>query len=283
MTTIPTGQHGSAHRARIGADVGGTFTDIVVQTVDGTLHSTKVLTTYDAPEQGILAGIEQLSRETGIDLRHVDQIIHGTTLATNALIERRGAKTALVTTAGFRDVIETRTESRFEQYDLNIVLPEPLIERKDRYVITERLNARGEVLVDFDDAGARSLIEHLGAKGYESVAVGFLHSYRNGVHERRFRSLLKEALSDVSVSISSEVSPQMREYERFNTVCANAYVQTADGVIPAPAAGPAWRDRCWLSALSDPFRWWPHERGERGRVPGAVNRVRAGRWRYLRR
>ena len=92
MTTIPTGQHGSAHRARIGADVGGTFTDIVVQTVDGTLHSTKVLTTYDAPEQGILAGIEQLSRETGIDLRHVDQIIHGTTLATNALIERRGAK-----------------------------------------------------------------------------------------------------------------------------------------------------------------------------------------------
>ena len=122
-------------------------------------------------------------------------------------------------------MIETRTESRFEQYDLNIVLPKPLIERKDRYVITERLNARGEVLVDFDDAGARSLIEHLGAKGYESVAVGFLHSYRSGVHERRFRSLLKEALSDVSVSISSEVSPQMREYERFNTVCANAYVQ----------------------------------------------------------
>ena len=130
-----------------------------------------------------------------------------------------------MTTAGFRDVIETRTESRFEQYDLNIVLPEPLIERKDRYVITERLNARGEVLVDFDDAGARSLIEHLGAQGYESVAVGFLHSYRNGVHEQRFRSLLKEAFSDISVSVSSEVSPQMREYERFNTVCANAYVQ----------------------------------------------------------
>ena len=232
MTAIPTGQRGAAHRARgtthrarIGADVGGTFTDIVVQTVDGKLHSTKVLTTYDAPEQGILAGIEQLGRSTGIDLRDVDQLIHGTTLATNALIERRGAKTALVTTAGFRDVIETRTESRFEQYDLNIVLPEPLIERKDRYVITERLNARGEVLVDFDESGARSLIEHLGAQGYESVAVGFLHSYRNGVHERRFRSLLKEVLSDVSVSISSEVSPQMREYERFNTVCANAYVQ----------------------------------------------------------
>ncbi len=232
MTAKRFGQFGTVHRTRgavqrtrIGADVGGTFTDVVIQTADGALRSTKVLTTYDAPEQGILAGIEQLSRSAGTDLREVDQIIHGTTLATNALIERRGAKTALVTTAGFRDVIETRTESRFEQYDLNIVLPEPLIERKDRYVVTERLNARGEVLVEFDDSAARSLIEHLGAQGYESVAVGFLHSYRNSAHERRFRSLLKEALSDVSVSISSEVSPQMREYERFNTVCANAYVQ----------------------------------------------------------
>ncbi|MDE0066451.1 MAG: hydantoinase/oxoprolinase family protein, partial [Acidimicrobiaceae bacterium] len=225
MTALPIGQSGTVHRTRIGVDVGGTFTDVVLQTADGTLRSTKVLTTYDAPEQGILAGIEQLSQSSGTDLHQVDQIVHGTTLATNALIERRGAKTALVTTAGFRDVIETRTESRFEQYDLNIVLPEPLIERKDRYVVTERLNARGEVLVDFDEAGARSLIKHLNAQGYESVAVGFLHSYRNGVHERRFRSLLKEALSDVSVSISSEVSPQMREYERFNTVCANAYVQ----------------------------------------------------------
>ena len=225
MTALPIGQSDTVHRTRIGVDVGGTFTDVVLQTADGTLRSTKVLTTYDAPEQGILAGIEQLSQSSGTDLHQVDQIVHGTTLATNALIERRGAKTALVTTAGFRDVIETRTESRFEQYDLNIVLPEPLIERKDRYVVTERLNARGEVLVDFDEAGARSLIKHLNAQGYESVAVGFLHSYRNGVHERRFRSLLKEALSDVSVSISSEVSPQMREYERFNTVCANAYVQ----------------------------------------------------------
>ena len=225
MEAIRTGRRGGAQRTRIGADVGGTFTDIVVQTADGALRSTKVLTTYDAPEQGILAGIEKLGQDTGLDLGEVDQIIHGTTLATNALIERRGAKTALVTTAGFRDVIETGTESRFEQYDLNIVLPEPLIERKDRYVVTERLNARGEVLVDFDDDGAKSLVEHLGVQGYESVAVGFLHSYRNGVHEQRFRSLLKEALSDVSVSISSEVSPQMREYERFNTVCANAYVQ----------------------------------------------------------
>ena len=153
------------------------------------------------------------------------QIIHGTTLATNALIERRGARTALVTTKGFRDVIETRTEGRFEQYDLNIVLPTPLIERKDRFVVPERINARGEVLIPFDEAAAQAVIGQIAEGGFEAVAVGFLHSYRNADHERRFRSMLLETLPDVAVSISAEVSPQMREFERFNTVCANAYVQ----------------------------------------------------------
>ncbi|MEQ8842972.1 MAG: hydantoinase/oxoprolinase family protein [Acidimicrobiales bacterium] len=210
--------------ARIGADVGGTFTDIVLES-DGALHSTKVLTTHDAPERGILDGIARVATEAGVDLADVEQVIHGTTLATNALIERRGATTALVTTEGFRDVIETRTESRYEQYDLNIVLPRPLVERKDRFVVAERLNARGEVLVPFDEAGARDVIGRLRDGGYEAVAVGFLHSYRNPVHEQRFRDLLLAELPDIAVSISSEVSPQMREYERFNTVCANAYVQ----------------------------------------------------------
>ena len=210
---------------RIGADVGGTFTDIVLQTATGALHSTKVLTTYKAPEQGIIEGIKQISEVSGVELSQVNQILHGTTLATNTIIERRGAKTALVTTAGFRDVIETRTESRFEQYDLNIVLPQPLIERKDRYVVTERLNARGDVLVELAEDQALQLINHLAAQGYESIAVGFLHSYRNACHEKRFRDLLKQQLGDISISLSSEVSPQMREYERFNTVCANAYVQ----------------------------------------------------------
>lgn len=210
---------------RIGADVGGTFTDIVIEQADGKLHSTKVLTTYGAPELGILEGISQVARDAGVDLSRVDQIIHGTTLATNALIERRGAHTALVTTAGFRDVIETRTESRFDQYDLDIVLPPPLIERRDRLTVTERLNARGETLVPFDDAEAGRVIETIAEAGYESVAVGFLHSYRNAANEERFRDLLLAALPGIAVSISSAVSPQMREYERFNTVCANAYVQ----------------------------------------------------------
>ncbi|MCH1435291.1 MAG: hydantoinase/oxoprolinase family protein [Acidimicrobiales bacterium] len=187
--------------------------------------STKVLTTHQAPELGILDGISQIATQERVDLADVEQIIHGTTLATNALIERRGAKTALVTTDGFRDVIETRTESRFEQYDLDIVLPTPLIQRADRHVVTERLNARGEVLVPFDEDGARALIARIGEEAYESVAVGFIHAYVNPVNERRFRELLRAELPDVACSISSDVSPQMREYERFNTVCANAYVQ----------------------------------------------------------
>ncbi|MCY3661405.1 MAG: hydantoinase B/oxoprolinase family protein [bacterium] len=209
---------------RIGADVGGTFTDVVLERDDGRFVSTKVLTT-GRPEEGVLAAVTELAAGNDVDLAEVTQIIHGTTLATNALIQRTGASTALVTTAGFRDVIETRTESRFEQYDLNIVLPAPLIERKDRYVVAERLNARGEVLVPFDESGARAVVAELTDAGYESVAVGFMHSYRNGDHERRFRELLLEAAPDVAVSLSSEVSPRMREYERFNTTCANAYVQ----------------------------------------------------------
>ena len=210
---------------RIGADVGGTFTDIVIELADGSYSSTKVLTTHQAPELGILDGISRIAAQEAIALEDVEQIIHGTTLATNALIERRGAKTALVTTDGFRDVIETRTESRFEQYDLNIVLPTPLIQRADRHVISERLNARGETLVPFDEDGARALIARIADEGYESVAVGFIHSYVNPVNERRFRELLLAEIPDIACSISSEVSPQMREYERFNTVCANAYVQ----------------------------------------------------------
>lgn len=210
---------------RIGADVGGTFTDIVIEMTDGSFESTKVLTTHEGPEQGILEGISQLAAEHNVAMGDVEQIIHGTTLATNALIERRGANTALVTTEGFRDVIETRTEGRFEQYDLNIVLPTPLIERKDRFVVPERINARGEVLIPFDESAARAVIDRLAEGGYKAVAVGFIHSYRNAAHEVRFRDMLVERLPDVAVSISSEVSPQMREFERFNTVCANAYVQ----------------------------------------------------------
>ena len=213
---------------RIGADVGGTFTDVVLET-DAGMFSTKVLTTYNAPERGILDGVATVVAEAGADLADLSTFIHGTTLATNALIARTGARTALVTTAGFRDTIEMRTESRFEQYDLNLVLPTPLIERKDRHVLAERISVDGQVLRPFDEAEARALVDHLADRpddeAYEAVAIGFIHAYVDGTHERRFRDLLLERLPGVAVSISSEVSPQMREFERFNTVCANAYVQ----------------------------------------------------------
>ena len=213
---------------RIGADVGGTFTDVVLETGAG-MFSTKVLTTYDAPERGILDGVRSVVAEAGADLADLEAFIHGTTLATNALIGRTGARTALVTTAGFRDTIEMRTESRFEQYDLNLVLPAPLIERRDRHVLAERIGVDGRVLRPFDEAEARALVGYLADRpddeAYEAVAIGFIHAYVDGTHERLFRDLLLERLPDVAVSISSEVSPQMREFERFNTVCANAYVQ----------------------------------------------------------
>ncbi len=190
---------------RIGVDVGGTFTDIALERADGSFSSTKVLTTHERPEEGILAGIAAVTSRESVAMDEITQIIHGTTLATNALIERRGAKTALVTTAGFRDVIETRTESRFEQYDLNIVLPAPLIERKDRFVVPERISARGDVLLPFDETAARGVVDRVVDGGYDSVAVGFMHSYRNPDHERRFRDLLLEAskdVADIAVSLS---------------------------------------------------------------------------------
>jgi N-methylhydantoinase A len=209
---------------RMGVDIGGTFTDVVIE-VESKQFSTKVLTTYIAPENAIIDGLHQVCAKAGVAPSDIGQIIHGTTLATNALIERRGAKTALITTKGFRDVIEMRTESRFEQYDLNLTLPEPLIPRQSRFSISERVDATGGVLVDLNRAEVEAVANQLNAAGYESIAVGLIHSYLNPYHERMVRDVLAEKLPDVMVSLSSEVSPQMREYERFNTVVANAYIK----------------------------------------------------------
>ncbi|WP_210528907.1 hydantoinase/oxoprolinase family protein [Rubellimicrobium arenae] len=208
--------------ANLGVDIGGTFTDVVLET-GGRLHSTKVLTTYAAPEDAILDGLRQVCAKAGLPPSALTRIIHGTTLATNALIERRGARTALITTEGFRDVIEMRTESRFEQYDLNLVLPLPLIPRDARFTLRERVDAGGNVLHPLARADIEALVPEL--EGFDSVAVGFLHSYLRPDHERLVREVLADRLPHLSVSLSSDVSPQMREYERFNTTCANAYVK----------------------------------------------------------
>lgn len=209
---------------RVGVDIGGTFTDVAME-VGVTLHSIKVLTDYAFPENAIVKGIRQVAEVAGVELSEIDTIIHGTTLATNALIERRGAKTAFITTKGFRDVIEMRTESRFEQYDLDIVLPAPLVPRNERFVLDERVGADGSVLKALDLAEVDALCDRVVADGYESVAIGFIHSYLNGAHEKIVRDRLLARKPDISVSISCEVSPQMREFQRFNTVCANAFVK----------------------------------------------------------
>lgn len=209
---------------RLGVDIGGTFTDVVLEK-DGASFSTKVLTTYVAPENAIIDGMGQVCAKAGVSPDQIGQIIHGTTLATNALIERRGAKTAFITTTGFRDVIEMRTESRFEQYDLNLTLPEPLLARQMRFTVSERVDAKGNVLVALDRAEVEAVVAQIKTAGYASIAVGLLHSYLNDTHEKMVRDVLAEMMPEAMVSISSEVSPQMREYERFNTVVANAYIK----------------------------------------------------------
>ena len=210
--------------ARLGVDIGGTFTDVVLE-LDSQQYSTKVLTTYTAPENAILDGLHQVCKKADITPADITQIIHGTTLATNALIERRGAKTALITTQGFRDVIEMRTESRFEQYDLNLNLPAPLLPRNMRYTVPERVDALGNVLIELDVSAVEAVADQIAEAGYDSVAVGLIHAYANDTHEKMVRDVLTKRLPDVMVSLSSEVSPQMREYERFNTVVANAYIK----------------------------------------------------------
>jgi len=209
---------------RLGIDVGGTFTDFALALPDG-LRTLKLPTTPAAPERAILDGVARMMRDHAVAPERVESIVHGTTLATNAIIARRGARTALVTTAGLRDVLAMGDEGRFDQYDVNIIKPEPLIPRWWRYGVTERLAADGSVLLPLDEAALTALAETLGADGIESVAICFLHAHVNPAHERRAHELLAALLPGVFFSLSSEVSPERGEYARFSTTAANAYVQ----------------------------------------------------------
>ena len=213
---------------RIGADIGGTFTDVVLE--DGERrHRIKLLTTYEAPEQALLDAVSLLLEEAGRRPSDVSLIVHGTTLATNALIERRGVTTGLLTTEGFRDVLELGDESRFDQYDLCMEKPSPLIPRALRLCVRERLAADGSVLRALQRDEVHEAARQFRAAGVRSVAICFLHSYRNDVHERLAAEWLLEAAPGIAVSLSSEVSPEMREYPRFSTTAANAYVQPIVG------------------------------------------------------
>ena len=217
----------SRGRCRLAVDVGGTFTDVALETGGGgdSLVTAKVLTTPCAPEEGVIAAVGEAIRAAGIALGEVDLLIHGTTLATNALIERTGAKTALLVTEGFRDSVEMALENRFEQYDISIDRPAPLVPRHLRWPVTERVNYLGEVLVPLDEDSVRALLPRFERHGIEAVAVGLLHSYANPAHERRVGEILAAVLPELRITLSSEVCPEIREYERQSTACANAYVQ----------------------------------------------------------
>ncbi len=210
---------------RIGVDVGGTFTDFVlVDEARGRVLTGKRLTTPDDPGRAILDGIARLLEEAGEALGGVRQVVHGTTLVTNTVIERKGARIGLITTRGFRDNLEMGREMRYDLYDLALEKPEPLVPRPRRHVVTERLDAAGQVRLPLDEAEARAAARALKAQGVEAVAVCLLHAYLDATHERLVGAILAEELPGVPVTLSSEVAPEIREYERANTACVNAYV-----------------------------------------------------------
>jgi N-methylhydantoinase A len=209
---------------RLAVDIGGTFTDIVLD-VGRDRKTRKVLTTPVHPEQAVLDGMRLILADARAHARDIDVFIHGTTLATNAVIERRGAKTALIATEGFRDVLDIGTESRYDQYDLTIDKPKPLVPRSLRFTVPERIDAHGGVRLPLDEAAVRALVPKLRAQNVKSVAIAFLHAYANAAHERRAAEILKAEMQDVRLTLSSEVCPEIREYERTSTAVANAYVQ----------------------------------------------------------
>ncbi len=212
-------------QAKLAADIGGTFTDIVLEH-GHKRWSSKVLTTTDAPELGVIEGISAILADSGLRPQDIAVFIHGTTLATNALIERKGARTAFITTQGFRDIIEQGYEKRFDHYDLMIDRPVPLVPRTLRLEVRERLSADGDVLVPLDEGAVKQLAAKIISENVKSVAIGFLHAYAHDHHEKRVRELLAHLLpEDVTTCISSEVAPEIREYERFSTTIANAYVR----------------------------------------------------------
>jgi N-methylhydantoinase A len=211
--------------SRIGVDIGGTFTDLVwVDDAAGTVRVAKLLTTPKEPAQAVEGGVVSLLHEAGRAPASVRALIHGTTLATNALIERKGARTGLLTTEGFRDAVEIGREGRYDMYDLFIDPPAPLAPRHLRREVRERLLADGSVLTPLDEASARDAIRGLLADGVEAIAICLLHAYRNPAHERAVAELVREAAPGVPVSCSSDVVPEIREYERTSTTVANVYV-----------------------------------------------------------
>lgn len=209
---------------RVAADVGGTFTDIAMLSAGGELSTCKVPSTPRDYASAILEGIEKLTRELPAGAGSPDEVLHASTVATNAILEGKGALTALVTTAGFRDVLELRRIRVPRLYEPLYEKPLPLVPRRRRYELRERLDARGDVVIPLDLAELRTLAVTLASSGVEAVAIAFLHAYANPEHERVVAQVLRDAMPDAFISVSSEVLPEIREYERTSTTVVNAYV-----------------------------------------------------------
>ncbi len=210
---------------RIGCDIGGTFTDLVaLDTERHELHTAKVLTTPDDPAEAAIRGLQEVCAERRLSLeRDIQHLIHGTTLVINTLIQRAGARTALLVTEGFRDFLEVGRGSRYDNYDINIDMPKPLVSRRWRRGIRERIDAQGVVQTKLDERQARRVVRELVADGVEAIAVCFLHSFRNPTHERRMKEIIQKTAPGISVTLSSEIIPEIREYERASTTVANAF------------------------------------------------------------
>ncbi|MDF3043451.1 MAG: N-methylhydantoinase, partial [Thermomicrobiales bacterium] len=226
---LPTGRLAvSPTSRRAGVDIGGTFTDlIVVDDTTGAFVVGKTLTTPDDPSHAIETGLAETLATAKADMASLGQIIHGTTLVTNALIERKGAPTALLATEGFRDSLEIGREHRYDLYDLQLEMPRPLVPRYLRFGVPGRTLADGSTLPghDLDEAYVERLARELAAAGIEAVAIAFLNSFANPELERRARDAVLRAAPELRVSISSDVVPEIREYERTSTTVANVYVQ----------------------------------------------------------
>ena len=212
-------------RIRVGVDVGGTFTDFVlVDEHRDMIFTGKQLTTPTDPGKAICEGVSRIVSEAGIEMSQLDGIVHGTTLVTNAVIERLGAKVGLITTSGFRDVLEVGHEMRYDLYDLFLEKPEPLVPRNLRLTVNERIASTGEILSELDEAGVNTACNELISKGVDTIAVCLINAYVNPQHEERVRDLILADYPDLPVTISTVVAPEIREYERTCTAVANAYV-----------------------------------------------------------
>ena len=236
---------------RLGIDIGGTFSDFaLVDDSDGTIRVEKTLTSAHAPEESVMRGIGDLTGAIPDLLARTGEVIHATTLVTNVILERKGAKTGLLATEGFRDLLELAREVRYDIYDMFIRLPEPMVPRRLRLGIPERVLADGTVLVPLDEVAVRRAAAVFRDEGVGAVAVSFLHSYRNGAHERRAAEILREELPDAYVSLSHEVHPEPKEYERTSTTVLDAYVKAvAEGYLERLASGLAergYRERLFI-------------------------------------